>query len=72
MYDDPIHYVVCTRKDNLWDPDRITAYLALLDKIEATEGPGIMVTIGNGERHFCTGFDLTKWATNKLIMDECI
>jgi len=35
--------------------------LAILDKIEATKGPGVMVTIGTGERHFSSGFDLPYW-----------
>lgn len=73
IYDEPIHYVVFTRKDNTWDLERIAAYLALLDRIEATEeGPGIMVSIGTGSRHFSTGFDLPKWAANINVMRNCI
>ena len=31
VYDAPVHYVVFTRKDNVWDTDRINKYLAILD-----------------------------------------
>jgi len=62
IFDEPIHYVVFTRNDNTWDVDRINKYLEILDKIEATEGPGVMVTIGTGKRNFSSGFDLPYWA----------
>ena len=58
VYDAPVHYVVCTRKDNIWDLERIKKYNKILDQIEASEGPGVMITIGTGERIFSSGFDL--------------
>ena len=61
VYDEPFHYIVLTRADNTWNLDRTNAYLAVLDKIEASEGPGVMVTIGTGKRHFSSGFDLPFW-----------
>ena len=62
IFDDPIHYVVFTRNDNTWNLSRINKYLEILDTIEATEGPGVMVTIGTGPRTFSSGFDLPYWA----------
>ena len=62
--DAPVHYVVFTRKDNVWDLDRINKYLAILDQIEATKGPGVMVTIGTGNKIFCSGFDLPYWVAD--------
>ena len=59
--DGPIHYVVFTRQDNTWNNDRITQYLAILDKIEESTGPGVMVSIGTGKKHFSSGFDLPYW-----------
>ena len=61
VYDAPMHYVVFTRKDNTWDLTRINKYLAILDQIEASKGPGVMVTIGTGPRLFSSGFDLPYW-----------
>ena len=59
--DGPIHYVVFTRKDNTWDDKRIVQYLAILDKIEESTGPGVMISIGTGKKHFSSGFDLPYW-----------
>ena len=62
VHDAPFHYIVLTRKDNVWDNARIARYLAVLDQIEATEGPGVLVTIGTGVKHFSSGFNLPWWA----------
>ena len=70
--DGPVHYVVLTRKDNVWNTELVKTYLALLDKIEKSEGPGVMVTIGTGSRIFCTGFDLDFWASSYDNMTESI
>ena len=35
--------------------------MAVLDEIESTAGAGILCTIGTGEKHFSTGFDLDFW-----------
>ena len=59
VYDAPVHYIVLTRHDNTFNMDFVEKYLAILDKIEASSGPGVMVTIGTGARHFSTGFDLS-------------
>ena len=64
VFDAPIHYIVLNRKENSWTLDRINQYIALLDRIEATEGPGVLVTIGGGPRHFSIGFDLPYWMEN--------
>ena len=72
IYDAPVHYVVFTRPDNTWNLDRINKYLGILDQIEATEGPGVMVTIGTGSRHFSTGFDLPYWTQDVKNMKDSI
>jgi len=64
VFDAPVHYVVFTRKDNVWDLDRINKYIAILDKIEASEGKGVMISIGTGPRIFSSGFDLPYWMSN--------
>ena len=61
IYDAPVHYIVLNRPDNLFDYENIVKYMDLLDEIEATTGPGILVTFGTGNKHFSTGFDLSKW-----------
>ena len=61
MADAPFHYIVLNRPDYTFNLDRVNQYLAILDEIEATKGPGVMVTIGTGKKHFSTGFDLPYW-----------
>ena len=72
VYDAPVHYVVLNRKDNTWNMDTILQYDAILDQIEATEGPGVMVTIGTGKRHFSSGFDLPYWMADFNNMKDSI
>ena len=72
VFDAPFHYVVFTRNDNTWTVDRINAYLAILDKIEASTGPGVMVSIGTGPKHFSSGFDLPYWAASFANMKDSI
>lgn len=60
VFDDPIHYIVLNEDDNKLTMPWIAKYIAILDKIEATEGSGAVVTIGTG-RHFSTGFDMMAW-----------
>ena len=67
-----MHYVVFTRKDNVWNNEFIKTYLAILDKIEASEGPGVMVSIGTGNKLFSTGFDLDFWASSYDNMTNSI
>ena len=63
--DGPIHYVVLNNKrDFVFNLDRINRFLAILDQIEsesASEGPGVLVTVGTGKKMFSTGFDLPYW-----------
>ena len=61
MFDAPIHYIVLSRKDNTFDMDWFDRYNAVLDEIEASTGPGIMITIGTGQRIFSSGFNLEYW-----------
>ena len=44
--------------------EKIEVLLDIYDKIEATEGPGVVVTIGTGTNFFSTGFDLQYWAAS--------
>ena len=71
-YDAPIHYVVLNRKDNTWDTPRVDRYIALLDEIESHKGPGVMVTLGTGRKHFSSGFDLPYWAESCDNMINCL
>ena len=72
VYDAPVHYIVLSRKDNTWNLDRIAKFQAILDQIEATEGPGVLVTIGTGDKHFSTGFDLPFWDQSYDNMKQCL
>jgi len=72
VYEAPIHYIILTRKDNTFDSDFIREYIAVLDMIETTEGPGILVTLGVGEKHFSTGFDLDFWCKKYENQEESV
>ena len=61
VFDAPIHYVVLKRDDNQLTIPFFNELISVLDQIENTEGPGVLVTIGTGDRHFSTGFDMQKW-----------
>ncbi|GAA1953631.1 enoyl-CoA hydratase-related protein [Kitasatospora viridis] len=43
--------------ENRFHPDRLSALEALLDEVEAAEGPRALVTAGSG-KFWCTGLDL--------------
>lgn len=63
VFDAPIHYIVLNREDNSFDTKKIQRFHAFLDQIEGSKAaPGILVTIGTGNRHFSLGFDLKHWA----------
>lgn len=57
----PVHYIVLNRKDNTFDSDWFIQFNAVLDQIESSSGAGILCTIGAGEKHFSTGFNLDFW-----------
>ena len=61
VYDAPVHYIVLNSFEPTFTLERVEKYLSILDKIEASSGPGVMVTVGSGKRHFSTGFDLPYW-----------
>ena len=50
--------------------------LSILDEIEASNGPGVLVTTAAGPRHFSTGFDLPYWAKSfenlKASLTACL
>jgi Delta3-Delta2-enoyl-CoA isomerase len=64
VFDAPIHYVVFNEKDFTFDNDRVEEYLALLNKIDKTEGEGVMITISTSPKIFSTGFNLPFWAAD--------
>ena len=46
VFDAPIHYIMLNREDNnTFDLDWLVHYSSVLDEIEASSGPGIMITI---------------------------
>jgi Delta3-Delta2-enoyl-CoA isomerase len=61
-----IHYLVMNQQDNKFSIPWMKDFNALLDKVEATKGPGALVTIATGPKIFHTGFDLDQWKTNQL------
>ena len=64
VFDDPIHYVVLTKEDNTFTIPFLNKYIEVIDQIEATTGPGVVVCIGTGSKHFSTGMDIPTYITN--------
>ena len=64
VFDAPIHYVVFNKGQNTFTTEKIELLLDIYEKIESTEGTGVVVTIGTGSNFFSTGFDLQYWAAN--------
>ena len=62
VFDAPIHYVVLNKGQNTLTVEKIETLLEIYDKIGASKGPGVAVTIGTGDKNFSTGFDLLYWA----------
>jgi len=68
--DGSIFYLVLNNGENTFNFEIIAKFNALLDEIEASTGPAVLVTIGTGTKRFSTGFDLKFWAkelSNPLI-----
>ena len=59
--DAPIHYIVLNHADYTFTADKILQHVALLEKIEATKGPGVVVTVSTSPKIFSTGFNLPYW-----------
>ncbi len=70
VQDGPIHYIVMTRKDNTFTLDWLNRFIEILDQIEASEGPGILVTMGTGSKIFSSGFDLPYWIADPKNMQD--
>ena len=45
---------------------KIEQLIEIYNRIEATKGPGVVVTIGSGDKVFSTGFDLEYWAQKNV------
>ena len=61
IYDAPIHYIVMKGDEFTFNAERIEKLCAILDKIESTEGPGILVSVAESPKIYSTGFDLQYW-----------
>ena len=68
--DGDLHFIVMNSPDNKFSIPWLKDFNTILDKIEATKGPGALVTIGTGPKIFHTGFDLDQWKSNPLQQYE--
>ena len=60
-----MHYIVLKGSEFTFDLQKIAKFDALLDKVENSEGPGVLVTVATSPRIYSTGFDLKFWALNE-------
>ena len=58
VVDGEIHYIVMKQDENSISIDWIKEFVSILDQIEATKGPGVVVTVSSSKKHFSTGFDM--------------
>ena len=63
-----IFYMVLNTKLNMIDMNFINRMNQVLDEIESSDGPGVLVTIASGPTVFCSGFNLKFWAENPWNM----
>ena len=61
VFDAPIHYVVLNNGQNTWDMEVIAKLTKIYEMIDKSTGPGVVVTIGTGDKYFGTGFNLPWW-----------
>ena len=60
--------MVLNTKLNMIDMDFIAKMNQVLDEVEASEGPAVLVTVASGPTVFCSGFNLKFWAANPWNM----
>ena len=65
IVDGPIHYMVLNTPFNMIDMEFIKTCNKIIDTVEASQGPAILVTIGSG-KCFCSGFNLKMWAKSEV------
>ena len=63
--DGHIHYMVLNTPFNMIDMEFIKTCNKIIDTVEASKGPAILVTIGSG-KCFCSGFNLKMWAKSEV------
>jgi len=68
VVDGVINYLVLNKDDNKMDFDFIAKVNKILDQVEQTTGPAVLVTIGTGKKKFSTGFDLQFWGESSMNM----
>lgn len=62
LHEGEIFYLVLNgKKDNVFNTKKILKISALLDKVNASKGPAVLVTISTCPKRFSTGFDLDYW-----------
>ena len=53
--------MVLKNHPNVFDFDKITKLIELYDKIDKTNGPGVIVTVSSSPKIFSAGFDIGYW-----------
>ena len=54
--------MVLNTKMNMIDMNFIAKMNQVLDEVEASEGPAVLVTVASGPKVFSSGFNLKFWA----------
>ena len=64
VHDDPIYYMVLNTKLNIMSLDVVQKIIEIIEKVEATEGEAVFVTIGSGSKVFSSGFNAKIMMSN--------
>lgn len=65
LHEGEVFYLVLNgKKDNTFNAKKIAKISALLDKVNKSTGPAVLVTVSTNPKRFSTGFDLDYWAAD--------
>ena len=64
VIDGPIHYMVLNTKLNIMSLQVVEKIISIIDKVEATEGEAVFVTINSGSKVFSAGFNAKIMMSN--------
>ena len=69
VQDGEIFYMVMNSKLNIITMEMMFKMSEILDTVEKTKGPGVLVTLSSS-KVFCAGFDLKAWNANPYNMEK--
>ena len=72
VQDGPIYYMVLNTKLNILSVKTFQKIFKVLESVEKSEGPAVLVTINSGDKVFSAGMDIKSWETNYFNQENNI